>query len=130
MLTVLIISAWLCGFATLCLMFSYVFLRRGRGSRVLKMVAAFGAIGLLIPSTVTALGLIRHNDSIESARFLWPSSLMLMALDSPTESALNTVLVFGMAILSNVGLYGFVGLCAGGIWVWIRPKRFDGSGGQ
>ncbi len=130
MLTVLIISAWLFGTATLCLMFIYVFLRRERRGRVLKMIVAFGAIGLLIPSAVTALDLIRHNDSIESARFLWPSSIMLMALDSPTESASNTIFVFGMAILSNVGLYGFVGLCAGGIWVWIRPKQFDGTGGQ
>jgi hypothetical protein len=128
MLTVAIISAWLFGLTTLFLMLRSVFIWRSHRSRVLKMIAAFGAIGLLIPSTVTALDLTGHNDSLESARFLWPGSIMLMALDSPTEPTSNIVLVFAMAILSNVGLYGFVGLCAGGIWVWIRPNKFNGLG--
>ena len=130
MLTVLIESTWLFGVATLCLMFGYIVLWRCRQSRVIRMISAFGAIGLLIPLTLTALDLIWHNQCIESAWFVWPSGIMLMVLDSPTESVSSVVFVFGAAILSNVGLYGFVGLCAGGTWVSIRPKQLDGPGGQ
>ena len=122
MLTVLIVSTLLFGLATLCLMFGYFFLRCVRSNRVLKLVVAFGALGLLIPSTVTAVNYIANRTLIESV-LLWPSSTMLMALDPPRGPALNVVLVFGMSFLSNVGLYGFVGLCAGGIWVRVQSSN-------
>jgi hypothetical protein len=35
------------------------------------------------------------------------------------------LVVFGMAILGNIGVYGLVGLIMGGIWHCLRPAQSD-----
>jgi len=56
---------------------------------------------------------------IGEAAFLWPTALILMDLDGhPSVSAV--IANFALAILSNVGLYAWMGLLA----AWIR-KNFS-----
>jgi len=121
--TGLIIAALLClcGFATLFWMFTYTFRRRVRQSRVRTAVVVFGLAGLLIPAGigVASLGNRLVPDPIYYA---WPTSFLLGAGEYG-DPLWYVVLIFATAILSNVGLYGSVGLVLGGAWDWIRSKQ-------
>src|SRR5258708_38107663 len=117
MLTALIILSFLLGLGTLFLMLVYAFRRKLRRSRVCTLVAIFGTFGLVIPFIFSAVAVNDHSSP--SAGLLWPTSLMLMAVEDD-GSVLTNLFVFGMAILSNVGLYGFVGLIVGSAWAWIQ----------
>jgi hypothetical protein len=85
-------------------------------------VVVFGILGLLVPSVFTAIAFVRNDDSASSAGWLWPTSIMLMAGERG-DPLIASVVVFGMATLANVGVYGFVGLIVGTIWNWVRPAR-------
>ncbi|MGO8796820.1 MAG: hypothetical protein ACLQLC_18515 [Candidatus Sulfotelmatobacter sp.] len=90
------------GLGTLLLMLLYSFRKKFRQSRVLTMVVAFGTLGLVIAAIFSAVALARNDDSAFSAGLLWPTSIMLMA-GEPVDTGSGTAVVFGMAILGNVG---------------------------
>jgi hypothetical protein len=119
-----IVLACLClvGIVTLLHMFSAVFLQRGRHSRVRKTVAAFGTIGLLSPAAVSVVSLINNEVGEALSRPLWPTFFVLGAGEYG-DPVMYIILVFAAAILSNVGLYGLVGLLVGGVCTWIRAKQ-------
>src|SRR5258708_1931050 len=119
MLTALIILSFLLGLGTLFLMLVYAFRRKLRRSRVCTLVAIFGTFGLVIPCIFSAVAVNDHSSP--SAGLLWPSSIMLMAGEGDRRVSTN-LFIFAMAILSNVGLYGFVGLIVGSAWAWIQTS--------
>jgi hypothetical protein len=125
----LIIAACLSifGLVVLFYMFSHSILRRGHHGGVRRIAAIFGAVGLLAPAGVGATALI-NNEVGELLRPLWPTSFVAMAGENG-DPHLYMVLLFGVAVLSNVGLYGLIGLIFGGGWTWIRRKQSATLGG-
>ena len=119
MITALIILSFLLGLCTLFLMLVYAFRPKLRRSRGCTMVAIFGTFGLVIPFIFSAVAVNDHSSP--SAGLLWPTSIMLMVGEGDGRASTN-LFVFGMAILSNVGLYGFVGLIVGSAWAWIQTS--------
>jgi len=120
----LIISACLCvlGLVTLFHIFVLVFLQRGRQSRIWKIVAIFGTIGLLVPAVLLPTSLVNNEIGEALARLIWPTYFVLGAGESG-DPVMYVVVFFGAAVLSNVGLYGVLGLVVGSVWTRIRAKR-------
>ena len=129
MIRVLIISSLVFGLGTLVLMLMYAFRKKFRQNRVCTMVVVFGTLGLVIASMFSAVALVRNDDSASSAGLLWPTSIMLMA-GEPGDTFSATAVVFGMAILGNVGAYGFVGLIVGSVWAFVSTRRASAAGDQ
>jgi hypothetical protein len=74
-----------------------------------KIVAYFALGGLLVPIVFTCRYLVTRTEMVTDAIFLWPTALILTDLDGhPSTSAV--VANFGCAILSNVGLYAWLGV--------------------
>lgn len=123
MVLILIMLACLClvGLVTLFDMFAVGFLQRGRQNRARKTVAAFGTIGLLIPAAISAASLINNEVGEALSRPLWPTFFVLGAGEYG-DPVMYIILVFAAAVLSNVGLYGLIGLLVGGILTRIRAK--------
>ncbi|MGA7349842.1 MAG: hypothetical protein WBX06_01700 [Acidobacteriaceae bacterium] len=70
----------------------------------------FAALGVVVPIVLTVCFLIFHANFGKNAATLWPSSLMFMALDTPTLAARSTVIsVYAVAIAENALLYAIVG---------------------
>ena len=119
---VLIISSLLFGLITSGAICAYALRQKVRTSRVWTAVVIFGFLGLFVASVSTIVGLVRNGDSALAAGWLWPTSIMLMAGERGDPISAMLV-VFGMAILGNVGVYGFVGLIVGQIWNSMRPSQ-------
>jgi hypothetical protein len=105
-------------------------LRRTRLSVFRKLALAFMLIGALIPIAILPVWswINAHGSLVEQVGFehfvirVWPSSIMLMALDTAgPPQIIFTVAVYSIAILGNIGLYGVVGLCVS--WAYIRIRR-------
>jgi hypothetical protein len=82
-----------------------------------KTIAYFAFAGLLVPTIFTCKYLVTHTEMITDALFLWPTALILMDLTGH-PSVVAIVANFAFAILSNVGLYAWVGVFV----AWIRRK--------
>ena len=121
MFGVLAISSLLFGLFTSGAILTYAFRPTLRKSRVWTLLVAFGVLGLLVPVVFIVVGWVWNvgAGTLSLVEWLWPTSIMLMAGErgDPLSAAL---IVFGSAILGNVGLYGFVGLIVGRIWKWMR----------
>jgi len=102
-------------------MLTYAFLGRGRKSRLRATVVIFGTAGFVIPAVIGAVSLTNRVVA-DPYLYAWPTSFLLGAGENG-DPVWYIVLVFGAAILSNVGLYGSVGFVLGGAWNWIRPKQ-------
>ena len=83
-----------------------------------KTVGYFALCGLLVSIAFTCKYLVTRTEMITEAVLLWPTALILMDLDGhPSTSAL--IANFAVAILSNVGLYAWLGV----LTVRIRIKK-------
>jgi|SRR5579872_2724106 len=92
-----------------------------RWNPVRATVTAFAVFGILIP--LSHLFWQRFLDD-GLADVLWPTSIILTAgqiNDVPWEKSV----VFGMAVLSNVGLYAVFGFVIGQIWCSIQARHLD-----
>jgi hypothetical protein len=120
-LTVLIISSFLLGVVTSGAICVYALRPTFRKSRIWTSVVAFGILGLLVPLGYIVVGSIRNEGAgtLSFVEWLWPTSIMLMAGEKGDPPA-GVLIVFGAAVLSNVGVHGFLGLIVGGTWEWIR----------
>jgi len=89
------------------------------------MAGIIGVFGLAGPAAVAVVSLINNNEAAEALVIpFWPTFFVLGAGENG-DPTLYILLVFGVAVLSNVGLYAIVGLAVGAIWAWIRAKRAD-----
>lgn len=128
MFTGLILLSFLFGVATLLAMFLYPMRKRLRASWIWRMVVIFGAVGLLIPLII----LVDSFATLRSYRWadlVWPSSIMLMAGEGDNRFS-TRLFVSSMAVLSNVGLYGFLGLMVGSAITGVRSKISNSSGDE
>ena len=87
--------------------------RRIMPNMILKLrfwnwVLSFGALGLIIPFALMAWCFLFHQ-SVGVETFLWPSSIMFMALDTPSPSIWTVVSVYAVAWLENAMLYAVLG---------------------
>jgi hypothetical protein len=83
-----------------------------------KWTLLFGALGLLVPM-VTCIHCFLLGGHVSELEFmLWPSSIMFLALDSPTPAPTSTVVaVYAIALVENVVLYAIVGAFA---WLLVN----------
>jgi hypothetical protein len=118
------VLAFLClfGVVTLSNMFALGVLQRGRQSTARRIFAIFGTIGLSLAAALLAVSLINNEIGETLSRSLWPTVFVLGAGEYG-DPLWYVTLVFAAAILSNVGLYGLVGLIAGSIWARFRTKH-------
>jgi hypothetical protein len=70
----------------------------------------FGAVGLFVPAVLLTRYAVFGTTFGEFEAKLWPSSLMLMALDSPNPRTVNIVTIYAMAFCANIILYAAVGV--------------------
>jgi len=130
-LRVLIISSLLFGLVASGAICIYALRPTFRKSRVWSSVVALGAIGLLIPLVYIVVGSIMNvgAGTLSLVEWLWPTSIMLIAGErgDPLSAAL---VVFGMAILGNVGAYGSVGLIIGSVRALVSKMARDSAGDQ
>jgi len=119
-LLTLAVSLCIFGILTVALTLSYAFSRRGRQKVVRRALVVFGSVGLLIPSVIglASLGKWVPPDFVF---YLWPTAFVLGAGENG-DALWYIVLIFGVSILSNIGLCGLVGLLVGWVWGWIRAK--------
>jgi hypothetical protein len=75
-----------------------------------RWVQLFGALGLVVPAITLSRWLLFHlGEGVWEGR-LWPSSFVLMALDTPKPSPVGTVIyVYALTLLSNMALYAAIG---------------------
>ena len=106
------------GFAIVFVYFPRWLMHRHELDAQRKMIAYFALAGLLVSIAFTCKGLVTHEEMVTDAVFLWPTAIILMDLDGHAAHASISALLanFGLAILSNVGLYAWVGALA----AWIR----------
>jgi len=84
----------------------------------------FGVVGITVPVFLTLSFLVFHRSFGEVEFFLWPSSLMFMALDTPSPATWSTVIaVYAIAIAENFLLYAAVGAVAWPLAYAIQRSR-------
>jgi hypothetical protein len=123
----LIISSILLGAGVLSVMLLLALRQPLRQNLVLRMTVIFGTVGIAIPLLLLIAIILRNGFLYMIAISLMPSSFMLMAshFGDPVWTAL---LVWSLAALSNIGVYGFLGLIAGVIWKWVRSAQIETRG--
>ena len=120
-LLILAVSLAVYGIFIVVWMFSYALLRRGRQKIGRSALVVFGSVGLLIPSVI-GLASLGNRVPPDFVYYFWPTAFVLGAGEYG-DPRWYVVLVFSVAILSNVGLYGGVGFVVGWVWSRIRAKR-------
>jgi hypothetical protein len=104
-------------------------LRRSRLTKLKRIAFGFMCVGALIPAVILLLWSWsrRHNFAAEGwiegiAIWLWPTSIELMALDSPGPQPWSGIaMVYAISILGNIGAYGVAGFIVG--WLAASVKR-------
>ena len=103
---------------------------RARFTTFKRLAAVFMFAGAVVPLVMLPVWfwLNRHPTWRASGGFeelvtrVWPTSIVLMALDSPTPVPWSTIIfVYAFSILGNVGAYGAVGLIVS--WLYVRLRR-------
>jgi hypothetical protein len=85
-----------------------------------KTVAAFALAGVLIPLGIIAFIAAKHAEIFSaSVLWVWPGMVASATLPRSATSAARA-LMFGIGIISNVGLYSWLGLGVGSIWKAAR----------
>jgi hypothetical protein len=103
------------GFAVVFVYFPRWLMHRYELTARTRMIAYFAVVGLLVPVAFTCKYLATRTEIVTDAVYLWPTALILMDLDGhPSLPAI--VGNFALAILTNVGLYVWLGIFA----AWIR----------
>jgi hypothetical protein len=105
-------------------------LRRSRLTTLKRVAVAFMCLGLAIPLVILPLWtwINQHGSSAAQGRIqdialtFWPTSIELMALDSPgPPNWIAITIVYAVSILGNIGAYGTVGFIVG--WVVAHIKQ-------
>lgn len=102
-------------------------LKRIRLTAFKRIVLAFMCAGTVVPLAILPLWFwINRHGSLSAqvkvediVAVLWPTSIALMALESPAPWG-TVVFIYGLSILGNVGAYGAVGLVVGSLYVRLR----------
>jgi hypothetical protein len=85
-----------------------------------KMISWFALIGSLIPFVFVIKYAVTGKEFVTEALFVWPAALILMDLTGhPSRFAI--VANFGLAAVTNAGLYGWLGVFVA--WIRERSKR-------
>jgi len=115
----LILNIWfplslLGGVAIAFVLFPIWLVRRYPLSRVRKTVAWFSLTGLLVCLAFVMKYAVTGTETISQSIWVWPASTILVALDPPGSATIpQALMIYGVTILSNVGLYGSIGLAVG-----------------
>jgi hypothetical protein len=118
-LRVLVITPIFVGLGIACMAAFYAFQPRLRQKSILKVTLIFGLVGLMIPLTLSVGIALQNGYMYVIAWFLWPTSFMLMA-NHEGDPAYAAFLVWSVATLSNIGIYGTLGLLWGSLRAWRR----------
>jgi hypothetical protein len=82
-----------------------------------KLIAWFASIGLLIPIVFICKYAVTRTEFVTEALFVWPAALILMDLTGrPSNFAIFAN--FSLAVVANVGFYGWLGAFV----AWVRKK--------
>jgi hypothetical protein len=112
------------GFAIVFVYFPHWLMHRYELTARRKMVGYFALAGLLVSLVFTGKYLVTRTEMISEAMFLWPTALILMDLDGrPSTSAI--IANFSLAIMSNVGLYAWLGMLAAGIRKKVSRNKLE-----
>ena len=96
--------------------FPICLIRRYPLSRVPNVVAWFSFSGLLICLLFVVKRAVTRTEIVWQWSWVWPASIMLVALNPPSSATIpQALMLYVMTILSNVGLYGSIGLAVGSI---------------
>ena len=110
--TIPMVLSVIAGFAIVFVLLPHWLIRRYRLTPTRKMVAGFALAGLLIPLVFEAKYELTGTEILSQSVWLWPSSWGLMGLDRYSTTS-EIIVGFGLATLSNIGLYAIVGWVAG-----------------
>jgi hypothetical protein len=104
------------GFAMVFILIPFWLFRPSSLTARRKVISAFALAGTMAPLVVIACLLTKHPEIISgSVLAVWPGIVGLAALPrSATDAA--KVLIFVICILSNVGLYSWLGMLVGSMW--------------
>jgi hypothetical protein len=103
------------GFAMVILV-PFWFFRRNSLTAFRKTVVPFALAGLLVPLVVIACIVTKHAEMVSaSVLWVWPGIVASATVPRSATSAARG-LMFGIGMLSNVGLYSWLGLVVGSIW--------------
>jgi hypothetical protein len=115
-------------------------IHRKQLSALRRIVLVFAGIGVLVPLVtlliwdwINAHGSFSAMGTIQDVALrIWPTSIELMALDSPAPGPTlgGVVLVYSVSTLGNVGIYGTLGFIVAGIWDVARSKHSGATGEQ
>src|SRR5208283_2538361 len=109
-----IILSMLSGFAITFVYFPVWLVQRYPLNGVRKAVAWFSFAGLLACLVFVVKYAVTRTEIVSQSIWVWPASTGLAALDPPgTATIPQALVIYGMTILSNVGLYGWMGLGVG-----------------
>jgi hypothetical protein len=115
----------LVGLALVFVFLPYCWLRRRRKGSLRKIVLAFVLAGTCVPLIMTPVGnIVSRHGGIDAERsfdkfalVLWPSSMYLMALDTPVPPPVSSIaLMYAISAAANAGWYGSLGLLCGMAW--------------
>ncbi|MGC2364659.1 MAG: hypothetical protein WA555_06565 [Candidatus Sulfotelmatobacter sp.] len=82
-----------------------------------KLIAWFALIGLVIPIVFIGRYAVTRTEFVTEAMFVWPAALILTDLTGrPSNFAI--VANLSLAVVANVGLYGWLGAFV----AWVRKK--------
>jgi len=104
------------GVAIAFVFFPVWLVRRYPLNRVRKTVAWFSLTGLLVCVVFVMKYAVTGTENIAQSIWVWPASFILVALDPPGSITIpQAAMIYGVTILSNVGLYGSIGLAVGSV---------------
>jgi hypothetical protein len=82
-----------------------------------KLITWFASIGLLIPIVFIGKYAVTRTEFVTEAVIVWPAALILLDLTGrPSNFAI--IANFSLAVIANVGLYGWLGAFV----AWVRKK--------
>jgi hypothetical protein len=104
------------GVAIAFVLFPIWLVRRYPLSRVRKAVAWFSLAGFLVCIAFVTKYAVTGTEIISQSIWVWPASALLVALDPQGLATIpQALMIYGVTILSNVGLYGSIGLAVGSV---------------
>jgi len=125
--TIPMVLSILTGFAIVFIFLPRWIIRRYHLSTRRKIAAGFALAGMLISFAFVAEYAVTRTEIVSRSVWVWPASIGLGALDPPGSASTVTVfLIWSLTILSNVGLYGWLGLLVGSVWGAAKGTRTAG----
>ena len=122
-ITIPMVLSVITGFVVVFILVPHWAFRRYALTTRRKVAARFALAGLLVSLVFVAEYAVTRTEIVSRSMWVWPASLGLAALDPPGSATTATaaMMIWGLAILSNIGLYSWLGLLVG--WVWNTAKE-------